>query len=112
MLNCAGMAVKKVLVGIEEEVWQRVRLRAIEEQRTVALLVENALKLYLGGPVATMLELSQPLEPRVTTVREGLERLVAAVHGAANRPETPREQAQRIAERQAYLRDHPEEETQ
>ena len=35
----------------DEALWKRLRQRGLEEERTVGLIVENAIKLYLGTPV-------------------------------------------------------------
>jgi hypothetical protein len=125
------MAVKKVLVGVEESVWGQVKAAAALEGRGVGAVVENALKLYLAGvngigTAGSPLSASDPavpVKPTVTALRElvrsvpGLRATELVYHGAPTyagvpRAETAREKAMRIAERQAYLKDHPEEDTQ
>lgn len=131
------MTVKKVLVGVDDEVWRRVKARSAEEGRAVGLVVENALRLYLGAPTPTVVEF-QPViarndasvpewKPTPADFRRGfskptvedLRALVASVPSGEpltiepqGRPETALERQRRIAERQAYYRDHPGEEPQ
>ena len=123
MLNSGDMALKKVLVGLDSGLWGQVKAAAAREERKVGQVVENALRLYLAGPVSA----PEPFEPmarsdgptfeRASKV-EALRELVALVPSRApreledGRTETARERAQRIADAQAYYREHPEEEGQ
>jgi hypothetical protein len=77
------MATKKVLVGVDDEVWRRVKMHPGQE----------AFHAPAGGTVVS----PGAYPNRVQT---------------AGVPKTAREVAQQIAERQAWLRDHPEDEQQ
>lgn len=127
MLQC-DMAEKVHMVRVYDAgLFGRVRVRAAEEGRTVGALVENALRLYVAAALEHKPEPSEPLVVPALPKAEALRELVRSVPMSREDPsvvpgetrerviqrlETAREKAMRIAERQAYLKDHPEEEGQ
>ena len=121
MLNSGDMALKKVLVGLDSGLWGQVKAAAAREERKVGQVVENALRLYLAGPVSA----PEPFEPmarsdgptferasKVEALRDLVAQVPARRFEAPTHLETARERAQRIADAQAYYREHPDEEPQ
>ena len=56
---------KRVLVEIEELLWAKCRMRALEEKRPVKGLLENALRLYLSGVAGVPVVEQAPVAPKV-----------------------------------------------
>ena len=117
------MTRKRLLVDVDENQWAALKGQAAVEGRFVRVLLNEALAMYLARKaVADIPFFSQPpsLNPSKPTV-EDLRALVAQVP-VAHRPEPPsheelramskKDRAQLIADRQDYLRTHPEEEEQ
>ena len=103
------MGRKRILVDVDENQWAALRGQAEMEGRFVRVLLAEAIgaDLERGGlkakPHAVVPPPSATRTPTVEEVRALMERV---------QPESARERAQRMAARQAYLRDHPEEEQQ
>jgi plasmid stability protein len=104
------MATKKVLVGVDDEVWRKVKARAAEEGRSVGLVVENALKLYLGQTVAT--EVVTPATANQPAVGWVSVKPQTWAEESAAKLRVSLDRQREIRERQEYLRDHPEDEQQ
>jgi hypothetical protein len=108
---------KRILVDVDANQWAALKGQAEVEGRFVRVLLAEALAMYLNRvsnpnpptfvrwPAESQLVDVTP--PTAKPTVEDLRALVETV-----KPETAREKAQRIAERQAWLRDHPEDEQQ
>ena len=118
------MAVKKVLVEVEEGVWSLLRKQAVDEDRPVKALVQSALRRYLESPdhgsVAAVPSASGvlPVAPNesVATTATRLRELINAVKPGsvqlASEMGSPRAREAERVRRQNHLRSHPEEESQ
>lgn len=116
------MARKRLLVDVDVNQWAALKGQAEVEGRFVRVLLAEALGMYLARKASAgvpMFQEAPALKPSVDdlralvrTVEPGETVTVGPFPGPVDRPESPREKAQRMAERQAYLRDHPEDEQQ